>query len=93
MTIQVPATDTWMMTIAAIKFLQTMTTRKTLFFLMQRMIPKIIMMMMIMQQLEMQMTKALHTPLLRSLNQKVVWKARMQNRYFILLLKQAKEIQ
>ena len=38
----------------------------------QSMIPRTIMMMMIMQQLEMQMTKTLQTRLLRSSNQKVV---------------------
>ena len=48
--------------------------------------------MMTIQKLEMQMTEAMQTPLLRSLNQKVVWKARQQNRYFILLLKRVKEI-
>ena len=91
MRIQAPATDTWMM-IAAIMFLQTMTTKKTLFFLIQSMIPSIIMTMTIMQQLEMRMTETLQTRLLRSSNQKVVKKAGQQNRYFILLLKRAKEI-
>ena len=91
MRIQAPAIDTWMM-IAAIMFLQTMTTKKTLFFLIQSMIPSIIMTMTIMQQLEMRMTETLQTRLLRSSNQKVVKKAGQQNRYFILLLKRAKEI-